>query len=105
MNQIHQTFAEKKFEQASFLSQTEKQKLLKKLPELKKISDKDLEERIIVLSSLQFQDFKELVLTYPELLLIETFQLGENIQKLMKKYRDMELAQRAFLKKYAQNKE
>ena len=76
-----------------------------KEPKLKELSQEELEEKIIVLSSLQFKDFKQVLLKYPELLLLDTYFVSERMLKLVQKYQDIGLAQEAFLDEFIQKKE
>ena len=90
---------------SSIFSLKEQKRILKKEPKLKELSQEELEEKIIVLSSLQFEDFKQVLLKYPELLLLDTYFVSERMLKLVQKYQDIGLAQEAFLDEIIQKKE
>ena len=89
----------------TFLSQKEQNQLFKKLPQLEEIQSEKLEERLVVLSSLQFEDLKTTLFNYPELLLLDSCISSEKISKLLEQYRDIPLVQQAFIEEYCQNKE
>lgn len=74
--------------------------LITKEPMIRTKCSDELKETMIVLESLQFSNLKEILLKYPQLLLIDAIMLSEKIQELLTKYHDMSIVQKEILSIY-----
>lgn len=75
-------------------------KLLKQLPEIQNRKIEEIADTLVALESLHFEDFRTVILTYPKLLLVDAYQLSEQVQRLLRKYHDMEPMREEILELY-----